>query len=460
MTIAKSAPLLVVGAGTWGISTALHLARRGYTNVTVLDPYPVPSSISAGNDINKIISSGQYSNRKDEMEVNEILGDQAFKGWTEDPLFQPYYNDTGLLMSACTQAGVDRLGVRVRPGDNPKLKEISTTEDFQSLGPPGVLQGRFPGWKGFFIRSGAGWAHARDALVAAAREAQRLGVTFVTGSPQGKVTSLIFEDKDVKGAVTADGKAWCATQTFLCAGASAGQLLDFKDQLRPTAWTLAHIKLEPEERARYKDLPVIFNIEKGFFFEPDGEGEIKICDEHPGYTNISHSTDGSVRSVPFEKTQIPKESEERVRNLLRETMPQLAERPFSFGRICWCADTANREFIIDRHPSHASLILGCGASGRGKLFIKLMVPSFDLNVAHRVSHTGFKYLPSIGSLIVDAMEDKVPPKIHEIIKWDSDSAKDRNWKDTLGRHGGPNRVMDFHEVKEWTDLQPRNISKL
>ncbi|GFF43934.1 L-pipecolate oxidase [Aspergillus udagawae] len=438
MAVTKSSSLLIVGAGTWGTSTALHLARRGYTNVTVLDPYPVPSAISAGNDVNKIISSGQYTNNKDEIEINEILAEEAFNGWKNDPLFKPYYHDTGLLMSACSQEGLERLGVRVRPGEDPNLVELTRPEQFRKLAPEGVLQGDFPGWKGYFARSGAGWAHARNALVAAAREAQRLGVKFVTGTPQGRVVTLIFENNDVKGAVTADGKIWRAERTFLCAGASAGQFLDFKNQLRPTAWTLVHIALKPEERALYKNIPVIFNIERGFFFEPDEErGEIKICDEHPGYTNMVQSANGTVMSIPFEKTQIPKEAEARVRALLKETMPQLADRPFSFARICWCADTANREFLIDRHPQYHSLVLGCGASGRG-----------------------FKYLPSIGNLIVDAMEGKVPRKIHDLIKWDPDIAANRNWKDTLGRFGGPNRVMDFHDVKEWTNVQYSDISKL
>lgn len=50
--------ILIIGAGTWGSSTALHLARRGYKHITVLDPHPVPSAISAGNDINKIVEQG------------------------------------------------------------------------------------------------------------------------------------------------------------------------------------------------------------------------------------------------------------------------------------------------------------------------------------------------------------------------------------------------------------------
>ena len=50
----RCSSILIVGLGTWGSSTALHLARRGYQNVTVLDTYNFPSAISAGNDINKI----------------------------------------------------------------------------------------------------------------------------------------------------------------------------------------------------------------------------------------------------------------------------------------------------------------------------------------------------------------------------------------------------------------------
>ena len=49
--------ILIIGGGTWGASTALSLTRRGYKNVTVLDPYAYPSPISAGNDVNKIVES-------------------------------------------------------------------------------------------------------------------------------------------------------------------------------------------------------------------------------------------------------------------------------------------------------------------------------------------------------------------------------------------------------------------
>lgn len=51
----KDARIIVVGgAGTMGSSTALHLARRGYTDVRVLDMFQPPSANSAGNDMNKV----------------------------------------------------------------------------------------------------------------------------------------------------------------------------------------------------------------------------------------------------------------------------------------------------------------------------------------------------------------------------------------------------------------------
>ena len=53
--ISKDAKIVIVGGGgTIGSSTALHLVRRGYTDVRILDVYQSPSANSAGNDINKV----------------------------------------------------------------------------------------------------------------------------------------------------------------------------------------------------------------------------------------------------------------------------------------------------------------------------------------------------------------------------------------------------------------------
>lgn len=53
--------LIVGGGGTMGSSTALHLARRGFTNIRVLDVWDSPSADSAGNDLNKVRSDSGLS---------------------------------------------------------------------------------------------------------------------------------------------------------------------------------------------------------------------------------------------------------------------------------------------------------------------------------------------------------------------------------------------------------------
>lgn len=233
---------------------------------------------------NSLTYIGSFTKGEDDIAM--ILLNKATEGWLNDSVFKPYYHSTGYIVAADTPAALEHIEKRELPDSKSGLVRLTTAEDFRKTMPPGVLTGDFPGWKGVFKSSGAGWVHARKALESAAKEADRLGVKFITGSPEGSVTSLLYEDGDVLGVKTADGKEHRGDRTILAAGAGADALFDFKDQLRPTAWTLGHIKMSEDETKLYKNLPVLFNIEKGFFMEPDEDNhELKICDEHPGYCN-------------------------------------------------------------------------------------------------------------------------------------------------------------------------------
>jgi sarcosine oxidase/L-pipecolate oxidase len=350
----------------------------------------------------------------------------------KDPVFKPYYHDTGYIICAHTPDGLEQLIKREQLDQKADLEWIDSPEAFRATMPKGVLTGEFPGWKGGFKKTGAGWVFARGALVAAYEEAKGLGVKFVTG-PKGDVRKLIEEDGDIVGVETSDEVRHSANTTILANGAQAPSLLDFKDQLRPTAWTLAHIKMSPEECELYKNLPVLFNIESGFFMEPDAErGELKICDEHPGYTNFVTTSTGKA-SVPFAKYQIPIEAENRTRGFLADTMPQLKDRLLSFARICWCADTPDRNFLIDWHPGFKSLLLAVGGSGHG-----------------------FMHIPSVGGFVADSLERKLDEKLKHAFRWRPETAVNRNWEDVQSRRVGPNKVMDFGDVKEWTNIPPRN----
>ena len=52
----KHSPIIIVGGGAWGLSTALHLNASGHTNVTVFErAQTIPSPYSAAYDLNKIV---------------------------------------------------------------------------------------------------------------------------------------------------------------------------------------------------------------------------------------------------------------------------------------------------------------------------------------------------------------------------------------------------------------------
>ncbi|KAL5332557.1 fructosyl-amino acid oxidase [Aspergillus crustosus] len=433
-TPTTSSPILIIGGGTWGCSTALHLARRGYDSITVLDPYEIPSPIAAGNDVNKIMEHKELRDGKSSPWTTFTRA--ALQGWKTDPVFSSYFHETGFIVAGHTPELVQHIQegeVDIFDGD---YVPLTTAEEFRNTMPEGILTGEFPGWKGWISKSGTGWIHSRKAIVSAYTEAKRLGVSFITGSPQGDVKELVYENGDVVGARTADGIVHRAEHTILAAGAGSDRLLDFQKQLRPTAWTLCHIQITAEESANYRDLPVLFNIGKGFFMEPDEDAhQLKICDEHPGYCNLISDPNAQgeteERSVPFAKNQIPLEAESRARDFLRDTMPHLAERPLVFARICWDADTPDRNSLIDRHPEYKSLVVAVGGSGNGAM-----------------------QMPSIGGFIADALEGSLDAEVKDSIRWRPETAVGRDWHLVQGRSGGPNKVMDFQDIEDdkWTQI--------
>ncbi|KAI1617257.1 fructosyl amine:oxygen oxidoreductase [Exophiala viscosa] len=423
--------ILIIGGGTWGCGTALQLARRGFKNVTVLDVHPIPSPISAGNDVNKIVEEGSPSPEDDdESYVWNRMFQIATDAWRNDSIYKTFYHPTGFIMAGTTPQTAKEVEAYVKSCKSP-IRRLTTATDFQQTMPEGILTGSFPNWKGFIREDGAGWVFARGALEAAYNEASRLGVCFITGDPKGKVERLLYSSSDVLGAVTADGTEHKADRTILCAGANSDRIFDFERQLRPTAWTLAHIQMTEEERRTWKNLPVLFNIERGFFIEPsEADGELKFVDEHPGYCNFMQDPKtGEERSIPFAKQQIPVEAEQRARRFLRESVPQIADRPFSFARICWDADTPDRQFLIDRHPRYSNLVVGVGGSGMG-----------------------FMMMPAVSVQIADALEGTIEARLKKGFRWRPETAVARDWHDTQNRFGADGEVMDLQKVHRWTQV--------
>jgi sarcosine oxidase/L-pipecolate oxidase len=139
------------------------------------------------------------------------------------------------------------------------------------------------------------------------------------------------------------------------------------------AWVYAHIQLTPAEASAYKNVPVVYNGDVGFFFEPNENGVIKVCDEFPGFTRFKmHQPCGAKApkriSVPRSHAKHPSDtypdaSELTIKKAIATFLPQFKEKEMFNRSMCWCTDTADAALLICEHPEWKNLVLATGDSG-------------------------------------------------------------------------------------------------
>ncbi|GAA6020769.1 hypothetical protein JCM10207_002017 [Rhodosporidiobolus poonsookiae] len=415
----KNASILVIGAGTFGLSTAWHLVRDGYTNITVIDRHEAPSVASAGHDLNKIFRL-EYA-----VDLYTQMAVEARKAWLEEPVLKGLYHENGYIFAVSGKSAPSvanyEAAVANSAARGSAFEKLESPEAFRAKAP--FLDGEMKGWKGVWQPQG-GWMHARDSLQALTNDCKKRGVKFVSG-PSGAVKSFRASPDKRTIVVAEDGTEYSPDKVVLAAGAWIDSVLPTEGQLLAKCWCYIHITLSEEEAKKFAKMPVINNRELGYMFEPDAEGRrLKVCPHTTGYT---HYVDPQrTRSVPRSKAVhptdwIPVEAEKQIREFLAECLPSLATRPFSNAAMCWDAESpSDGDFLICRHPGFSNLFIAGGAS------------------AH-----GFKFLPTIGSKVKDLLEDKLDPELADLWRWRPGSER----KVDTSRPSVP--VLDIQDMSGW-----------
>ncbi|OIW28288.1 FAD dependent oxidoreductase [Coniochaeta ligniaria NRRL 30616] len=408
--------ILIVGGGTFGLSTAYRLAKAGYKHITVLEKSAsIPPRDSAGNDLNKIIRA-EY---EDPFYTDLAL--QAMHEWQTHPLFAPHFHQTGYLL-ANSPAAPEKAKLTLQkslasisshPSFAGQIQPIQSRADIRAVAP--VFDGPMR-WTGYLNRM-AGYAHAASALRALYAACAALDV--VTLRLGEGAASLLFDgdgDDTCVGVRTTSGSELRADRVVLTLGASVASLLpQMAGQITARAWSVGHVQLAPDEATRLRGIPVTYARDLGFFFEPDAEtGLLKVCPAAAGYTNFV-SAEGGLSLPPEDSDWIPPEDEERIRALLRDTLPALAGRDIVDKKLCWCADAADTEYVIDVVPGKRNLIVASGDSGHA-----------------------FKMLPVVGDWVRDVLEKGV----QDVVRW--------RWKEQSGKGEASWRVgmtMDLGDLR-------------
>ncbi|PCG97016.1 FAD dependent oxidoreductase [Penicillium occitanis (nom. inval.)] len=421
--------VVVGGGGTMGSSTALHLLRSGYipSNITVLDVYPIPSAQSAGHDLNKIMSI-RLRNKPDLQ-----LSLEALAMWKNDELFKPFFHNVGMMGTSSSKAGIASLRREyqsiIDAGIGLEKSNFWVDSEDEILAKlPQFAKEQVKGWKGLFCSDG-GWLAAAKAINAIGEVLKTQGVKFGFGDA-GTFERPLFGADGItcNGVETVDGTKYYADKVVLATGAWSPTLVDLEDQCVSKAWVFAHLQLTPQEAAEYKNMPVVYDGEYGFFFEPNEHGVIKVCDEFPGFSHFKqHQPYGAsspkLISVPRSHAKHPTDtypdaSEATIRKAIARFMPRFTNKELFNRSMCWCTDTADANLLICEHPRWKNFILATGDSG----------------------HT-FKLLPNIGKHVVELIEGSLSQQLAQEWRW-------RPGGDALkSRRGAP--AKDLSDMPGW-----------
>lgn len=404
--VAKDDTILIVGAGIFGLSTALELKKRNYKHVTVVDRYLPPVVDGSSVDISRVIRV-DYADP-----LYSQMAREAQEKWSSD--YKEHYYQSGFVM------------LSEKPGHPylEKMKEINETlgtrlAEFDDANDVRQqyreFQVRADGLKAYVNQKG-GWANAENAVRQLSTECSLAGVSFVTGS-RGRVHSLRYKGARVVGANTAQGEPLLADQVILATGAWTNQLVALEHATSASGQPVGFIQLTEQEAVKLRKMPVVINLSTGVFvFPPTPDTNIlKVARHCYGFaTEVPAAGSQRLVSSPklesngIEKSYIPDDAETALRDGLRQLCPDFAQHEWLNRRLCWYSDTPEGDFVIDYHPAVEGLFFATGGAGQSVRLLHLEASSLT-------STSAFKFMPILGRYIADCFENKASQEIRQ--KW-------------------------------------------
>ncbi|KAH7033459.1 FAD dependent oxidoreductase [Microdochium trichocladiopsis] len=321
----RNDPILIVGAGVFGLSLAHELvARRGYTDVTVLDralpPVPDGSSVDVSRIVRSEYADPVYTRMAKEAIVQWRRGGD---GGDDEGGYAPWYDESGFVIIAegdhhpytakALEEGRKNTVVVAAEAAAGKNGSETTTASSRAEGFTAAeagaritemypaVQAHMQGYSAVHNPDG-GWADAAGAIGELARRASRAGVNFVTGrrgtvvrlkyapsssdayatAPASSSTATSTGGDDCKvegnrkaiGVETLAGETMLASRVVLAAGAWTNNLLPgVEHAFLATGQPVAFVQLTQAEadtlRPRH---PVIVNLSTGVFCFPPTPG--------------------------------------------------------------------------------------------------------------------------------------------------------------------------------------------
>ncbi|KAH8820872.1 FAD dependent oxidoreductase [Xylogone sp. PMI_703] len=444
--------IIIIGAGVFGLSTALALSRRpAYSSakITLLEASPShPNPTGSSVDTSRIIRADypQLAYARLALEAQEAWRNRSENGWGG----QGRYTESGFALVADRgSAGYEYVrktmenirqvlgedgDAELRRAVGGKIEVLEGAEEVRRV-TGGALGGDWG-----YVNWGSGWADAEGGVRYAMEKLDKERVEVRIGA---EVESLVYgnesegKGKDmgamaaaVTGVKLAGGQQLPADLVVLATGAWTGKLVDLRGRAVATGQVLTYMDITEQEQDILSRRPVVMSHTSGIYVIPPRNRVLKIARHGFGYRNPVAVQDpspgapaGEIEvSVPRVGISVPAEGYEACHKILESVLPGLEKRQFSRSRVCWYTDTQLADFLIDYHPQYSGLFLATGGSGHG-----------------------YKFLPVIGEKIVDAMEGTLVDELREIWQYPKDAVRTFAWEESLdGSRGAgtPGMVLE------------------
>jgi glycine/D-amino acid oxidase-like deaminating enzyme len=351
----------VVGAGAFGMWTALHLQRLGAT-VEVVDMYgPGNSRATSGGETRGVRTS--YGDRPHGVQWGRWAKEAIarWKAWDEehaDSLTAPLFYTTGdLILREEEEPYLERTRALWRELDiafeEPSIDDVAREFPVIRSDDMGVA----------LYEVNAGVVRARRAMESVAQVFQREGGTIriaraMPGSVgAGGLAGLALDPAGVgAGSGGAGGSTLSAgTYVFAC-GPWLGKVLPepMEPRLRIPMGHVFYFGTPPgDNRFNHPNFPS--------YGVPGCTGWPALPPDHRGFRvrtggQAPQDPDASVRGV------IPEEGVQRGLDFVKERFPLLAEMPIVETRACHYESSVTRNFIVDTHPEWPNAWITGGGS--------------------------------------------------------------------------------------------------
>lgn len=391
--------IVVVGAGVFGVTAAIELARRGH-RVRLLDPGPLPHPLAASTDISKLVRM-DYGSDDDYTR----LAMEAIPIWREwNETLGPFFHETGILF--LTEAPLEE-----RPFERESFERASRLGLRPDRLSREAIRARFPAFSeryvdGYFNPAG-GWTSSGRVVSALAARARDTGVELHEGVAFER---LLERGARVFGVRAADGTEHEADVVLVAAGQWTPHLLPFtKPFFRSDGMPVWWLRPAPEDAALFTPprltgfcADITATGWYGFPLHPE-EGVVKVANHGPGREMHPESP---------ERVVLPEETA-ALRAFLAGALPALAAAPIVHTRVCLYCDTWDGHFWIDHDPEREGLVLATGGSGHG-----------------------LKFAPVLGALIADIVEREPNPYAKKF-RWRPELREARNEEEARHKEDAP-----------------------